>query len=601
MRKSAVFPVLFLLARSVTLVIGLKENMEVVPLVLVLTVPAAMEIALYLAVLRWVRPRIVPRFSRAADLLANLVYAFLLITDMRVLGAFQRPLDLALLSEGTAAMSAATMLSLLSWLDLVFISIALLTVFVPQHRFFFHYMPRTLHACGVSLLLLAAAHVALPGSALPAYATASPVLRIPGLLAVQGLASLTGGITTLSAAAPLRFDPRPAGLPAAYHAGRIAGKETPNILFIVLESTGSRYVFDEKLTLPGAGVPMPFLKKLSRESLNLTHHYATANSSPRALFSLFTGLYPEPADEFFSLKRGLKIKTWSAYFKDHKSLLVTPCATEWYFPNGLFRNNGLTEIIGKSKLNFSETRTEPTDARNEIQSADYFAERLRTLAEPFFSVYISFAPHYPYHDYGPEWRITAGRSRLDRYVDNLRLLDAQLQKFFTVLEKRGVLKNTVVVLVGDHSEAFKQHPGNYIHSLHSYEENLAVPAMIWSPGRIMPRDISEPTSHVDIGPTVLDLLGIGHAPADFQGVSLLRHADRRHIYAYGNEGTVTVYDRALRKTQRLKNAACRQFDLQTDAAEIQPQSCEKNSEAYRNATAFAAAQLPFLQQLAAGR
>ena len=258
---------------------------------------------------------------------------------------------------------------------------------------------------------------------------------------------------------------------------------------------------------------------------------------------------------------------------------------------------GLREIIGKSQLSFGESRTEPADARNEIQTADYFAARLKTLQEPFFSVYISFAPHYPYHDYGPEWRITPGRSRLDRYVDNLRLLDEQLKKFFSALQQRGSLNNTIVVLVGDHSEAFKQHPGNYIHSLHSYEENLAVPAMIWYPARLRPREINFPTSHVDLGPTLLDLLEIGHNPRDFQGVSVLRNYRRPHIFAYGNEGTITVYTNEFRKVQRLRDTSCRMFDLQTDAAEKQPLACDSGADSLESATKYAAGQMVLLQQL----
>lgn len=370
-----------------------------------------------------------------------------------------------------------------------------------------------------------------------------------------------------------------------------------NIVFVVLESTGSRYVFDEKLTKPGEGVPMPYLKKLSAESLYLARHYATANSSPRALFSIFTGLYPEAAEEFFSLKRTLAIRTLNKFTDTVSQWLVTPCATEWYFPSGLFRNNGLTDIVGKSRLVFPQALTEPSDARNEIQAADYFASRLVSAAEPFFAVYISFAPHYPYHDYGDAWRVAPGGTRLDRYVNNLRLLDRQLEKFMLTLGKRGILSNTAVVIVGDHSEAFKQHKGNYIHSLHSYEENLAVPALLYYPRQIKPGVITATTSHVDIVPTLLDALAIEHSPRDFQGESLLRPLARKYIYAYGNEGTVTAYDRGTTKVQRLKNGECRMFDLATDAQEQTPAVCDARSEAFQSADQYLRSQLTLLQRL----
>ncbi|MFZ5631045.1 MAG: LTA synthase family protein [Spirochaetota bacterium] len=586
------FPLLFIIARAATLLAGYSERLDNTTLALLVLLPGIAELALYLAVRRWLTPAIPPRFQPFAAAIANVAYAFLIVTDLRVLAAFHRPLDLPLYREGTAAMPVSTMLSLFRWYDWGIVAVALFSTFIRRTVPVPQLLPAKLPLAVAAVTCVVGAFT-LPG-AMPGYAAISPVLRIP---AVAALHIAEKNTTTLVASKPAHFDPLPAALPREMHIGRSADRNTPNILFIVLESTGSRYVFDQALTLPGKGVPMPFLQKLKGESLYLARHYATANSSPRALFSLFTGLYPEPSDEFFSLKKGLRIKTWNRFLPEHRGIVVTPCVTEWYFPNGLFRNNGLREIIGKSQLSFSESRTEPADARNEIQTADYFAARLKTLQQPFFSVYISFAPHYPYHDYGPEWRITPGRSRLDRYVDNLRLLDEQLKKFFTALEQRGSLGNTIVVLVGDHSEAFKQHPGNYIHSLHSYEENLAVPAMIWYPAKLRPREITFPTSHVDLGPTLIDLLEIGHNPRDFQGVSVLRNYRRPHIFAYGNEGTVTVYTNELRKVQRLRDTSCRMFDLKSDAAEKLPLPCDSGADSLESAIKYSAGQMVLLQQL----
>lgn len=578
-----------------TLYAGFSEHLEAATLALLVVLPGIAELALYFAARQWLYPATPARLQPAVATAANVAYALLIVVDLRVLAAFHRPLDLSLYREGTAAMPLATMLSLFDWPEWGYVLLALCSGMVRRSLV----VPRWVHAKHALVVAAATCLVAvfsLPG-AVPGYGAITAILRIP---AVAALAIAERQTTALVASRPSHFDPLPAALPRELHSGKTADRHTPNILFVVLESTGARYVFDSSLTLPGHGVPMPFLQKLKGESLYLARHYATANSSPRALFSLFTGLYPEPADEFFSLKKSLRIRTWTRFLPAHRSLVVTPCVTEWYFPAGLFRNNGLSEIVGKSQLSFSESQTEPADARNEIQTADYFAVRLRTLAQPFFSVYISFAPHYPYHDYGPAWRITAGRSRLDRYVDNLRLLDEQLKKFFAALEQRGSLANTVVVLVGDHSEAFKQHAGNYIHSLHSYEENLAVPALIWYPSKLPPREITLPTSHVDLGPTLLDALEIGHNPRDFQGVSALRSYARPHIFAYGNEGTITVYTPGLTKLQRLRDASCRVFDLKTDAAERQPLTCAKDADALASATLYAQGQLALLQQLHSG-
>lgn len=586
------FLALFISARIATLIVGFSERLDGTTLALLIVLPGIAELTLYVALRSFLIPAIPSRGLPVAATIANIAYAFLIATDLRVLMAFHRPLDLPLYREGVEAMPIGTMLSLFTWYDWCYIGLALPSFLIRRPVRMVRFVSAKLALLLVAATCAVGAYT-LPGG-IPGYTAISPVLRIP-TVAVLHFAEKHN--PKLAALKPAYFDPLPVGLPRELHSGKKPDKHTPNILLIVLESTGARYVFNESLTLPGKGVPMPFLQKLKGESLYLAHHYATANSSPRALFSLFTGLYPEPSDEFFSLKKSLRIKTWNRLLPEHRGLVVTPCVTEWYFPLGLLRNNGFSEIIGKSQLNFGQSHTEPADARNEIQTAEYFALRLKTLPEPFFSVYISFAPHYPYHDYGPDWRITPGRSRLDRYVDNLRLLDEQLKKFFSALQQRGSLHKTVVVLVGDHSEAFKQHPGNYIHSLYSYEENLAVPAIIWFPAKLRPREVHFPTSHVDLGPTVLDLLEIGHNPRDFQGISVLRDYPRRHIFAYGNEGTITVYTRDWKKIQRLRDGKCRVFDLNSDAEEKLPLACDPADDSFDFASSYANGQLAFLKEL----
>ena len=591
---------LFVVSRIAMVVAARSGNVELHLAVPLIVVSSVLELTA-----RSAARRLMVSWSQGAQIVAstagNLLYAMCLVTDLRVLAAFGKPLDLQLYREGAAAMPVTTALSLLTPRDWLFIAAALLT---PVKIQLWDLRRDDSVAPFKRRLLLSSAAAVVVATGLFAYAApltqlVPSVLRLPALM----IANVVGHSPVALAAAnrvekPVSLKLTKSNIPAVYHDENLLRDKT-NVLVLVLESTGSRYVFDESLTLPGNGVPMPFLQKLSRESLYLSRHYSPSNTSPRALFSIFTGHYPEVSPDFFSLKNGLKIRGWNTYLPAQTRFLVTPCATEWYFPNGLFRNNGISEIIGKSRLNIPERLTEPSDARNEIQSADFFVKRLEAAKEPFFSVYISFAPHYPYHDYGAEWKIARGETRLDHYVNNLRLLDAQIEKFFAALARRGILEKTVVVIVGDHSEAFYQHKGNYIHSLFSYEENLAVPALIYYPAAIQPRVVNHVTTHADLGPTVLDLLKVKHAPGEFQGESLLRKENRDYVFAYGNEGTISVYGRDSIKLQILKSGACQTFDLKTDANERKPLPCMGYEAMQAAARQFATAQTPYLTHLQA--
>lgn len=80
---------------------------------------------------RGVARRVITPWSHFAQLIAatagNVFYAVCLVTDLRVLAAFGRPLDLQLYREGAAAMPVSTVLSLLTLRDWLFIAAALLT------------------------------------------------------------------------------------------------------------------------------------------------------------------------------------------------------------------------------------------------------------------------------------------------------------------------------------------------------------------------------------------------------------------------------------------------------------------------------------------
>jgi arylsulfatase A-like enzyme len=172
------------------------------------------------------------------------------------------------------------------------------------------------------------------------------------------------------------------------------------------------------------------------------------------------------------------------------------------------------------------------EARNEIDCFDFLQARLDRAREPFLGVYWSFIPHYPYSDYGVDFRIrTDLNNDRDRYYNNLRTLDSEIQLIYQHLQQTGMADRTLFVFIGDHGEAFRQHGDIWGHAFGSYNEMYQVPVVFWQPKLVQPQVIKFPTSHVDIVPTLLDLLGIPYDPSRFQGDSVLRgKPNRKYIF-----------------------------------------------------------------------
>ncbi len=162
-----------------------------------------------------------------------------------------------------------------------------------------------------------------------------------------------------------------------------------------------------------------------------------------------------------------------------------------------------------------------------LTAIDFLITRLESAREPFLGIYWSFIPHFPYSDYGPEFRILPGVTKQQAYYNNLRTLDSQLQRVYEHLVKTGLADRTLLVFVGDHGEAFGQHPHVWAHTFGIYSEMFRVPMLFWQPKLISPQVIKFPTSHVDVVPTLLDILGFPYDESRFQGESVLRGTPRR--------------------------------------------------------------------------
>ncbi len=308
-----------------------------------------------------------------------------------------------------------------------------------------------------------------------------------------------------------------------------------NILFFVLESSGADYVFDTSLGNP---TPMPFLQKMTGEGLYLNNHFTSANNTAQAAFSLFTGLYPSTSPKIFSMEKNAAIPTLNHYLPaEYDYFLIHPTAPGSAFPQSLFLNNGLHDFYNQETLPPGRRPAPDDQARNELDSFDFLIARLDSAREPFLGIYWSFIPHYPYSDYGPEFRILPGVTKRQAYYNNLRALDTQLQRVYEHLAKTGLADRTLWVFVGDHGEAFGQHPQVWGHTFGFNSEMFRVPMLFWQPKLIPPQVIQYPTSHVDVTPTLLDILGFSYDASRFQGNSVLRGTPRRkYIFSMDAHG-----------------------------------------------------------------
>jgi choline-sulfatase len=128
-----------------------------------------------------------------------------------------------------------------------------------------------------------------------------------------------------------------------------------------------------------------------------------------------------------------------------------------------------------------------------------------------------FDPHTPYEPPEPYRTRYAGRL----YDGEIAYSDAIVGRVIRLLEERGALDETLVLLLSDHGEGLGDH-GEDEHGLFAYDSTLRVPWIVRMPGGAgAGRVVDRPVSLVDVMPTVLGVLGVPPPPS-LDGADLSR-------------------------------------------------------------------------------
>jgi len=158
---------------------------------------------------------------------------------------------------------------------------------------------------------------------------------------------------------------------------------------------------------------------------------------------------------------------------------------------------------------------------------------------------------------------------LGRYLNVLRETDEHLGRLFAALRARGLADDTLVVITGDHGEAFADPHDHQGHGYTVFEEEVQVPLIIWNP-RLFPEGgrRSGVGGHVDLNPTVADVLGAA-IPDAWQGHSLFATArpDRTFFVASVDEYQLGMREGSWKYIFEVAGGRESLFDLRVDPGE----------------------------------
>jgi len=286
--------------------------------------------------------------------------------------------------------------------------------------------------------------------------------------------------------------------PTLHHQEAAIKREKPlNLVIVLEESLGATFV--ESL----GGLPVtPELEKLKDEGWWFEQLYATGTRSVRGIEAVISGYPPTPARSvvklslaqrnFYTLALGLGKQGYHTEFV---------YGGEAHFDNmrGFFTGNGFQRVVDRSDI-----KNPVFEGSWGASDEDLFNKSLERLKElhadnkPFFSLIFSSSNHEPFQF--PDGRIDLHDTEKQTVNNAVKYADYALGKFISEAKKQDYWKDTVFLIVADHDNRV------YGDSLVPIKK-FHIPGLILG-ADIQPKRITTLASQIDLGATLLSLMGI---------------------------------------------------------------------------------------------
>jgi len=138
---------------------------------------------------------------------------------------------------------------------------------------------------------------------------------------------------------------------------------------------------------------------------------------------------------------------------------------------------------------------------------------MKETKQPFYSFIVTASSHSPYEI--PEkyqelkFSDSFNRSSLGRYLQSIHYADKQIGLLLQQLEKENILKNSVIVIYGDH-EGIHKYFGGDMKEYPVYHNGKRVPLIIYHPS-LQAEEYKLTGGQIDLMPTLAYLMGVEEA------------------------------------------------------------------------------------------
>lgn len=290
------------------------------------------------------------------------------------------------------------------------------------------------------------------------------------------------------------------------------------VLFLSIDSL--------RADMPWAGYPRdiaPRLTALEKTCVSYTKAYSVSSYTAQSVAAFLSSRLPSELSRdgyFFQ-----KYADGTVFFPEllQKAGVFTQAAQA----HGYFKRAGFEQgfdkweivpgLVWNAQTDENVTGPKHVEIANRMLSDAEILEKKRK----FFAWFHLMDPHDLYQTHEKDGIEPLGKKPRDRYDNEVQFTDVQIGKILDHVKKQPYADKIAIIVSSDHGEAFGEH-GRTRHAFELWQSLVRVPLMLCLPGAA-PKHIDVARSGLDIGPTVLELLGVPQNEA-LHGKSLVAEA-----------------------------------------------------------------------------
>jgi lipoteichoic acid synthase len=302
-----------------------------------------------------------------------------------------------------------------------------------------------------------------------------------------------------------------------------------NLIVISAESTQA---FVIGLEVDGQPIA-PRLTALTRESLYLANNYEPTHlgSTADAEFAVMQSLYPLPVGVVAARYARNHYRGLPALLAErgYNTFAAVGALPHFWNMNQLHPRYGFEHAYYEDSFQIGERIIAWISDREFWGQMQPILQRER---EPYMAFMLSSSSHHPYTI--PEQHKSLRLGYLEGtivgdYLHAVHYADRELGAFVDRLRESGILDRSVLVIYGDHQGFLGGQPElpgllgfTEWNEYHHFRVVKRTPVLIRLPGGAVAGEIADTSSHLDVAPTVLSLLGVDDRSTVMLGRDLTR-------------------------------------------------------------------------------